>query len=107
MEELWDCITMAIQMFKFDMAEMKIAQADPKTTDTQTIWTWRREGFDNDNGISEPNLLKIELPLLNGTKYLGSLWLVKDLKHAAISHHTLRRVEHLRRTIVQTLEELV
>ena len=50
-------------------------------------------------------LLKLELPLVNGNseRAIGTLSLVKDLKRDQISHYTLRRVEHLRRTIVGVL----
>ena len=33
----------------------------------------------------------------------GILWLVKDLKRSDMSHYTLRRVEHLRRTVIGVL----
>jgi hypothetical protein len=46
-------------------------------------------------------LLKLELPLLdNGSRVLGHMRLVKDLHRDAISHYTLRRVEHLRRSVM-------
>jgi UDP-GlcNAc:undecaprenyl-phosphate GlcNAc-1-phosphate transferase len=51
--------------------------------------------------------LKLELPLIdNGNKMLGTLWLIKDLRRDTISHYTLRRVEHLRRTVIETLGKM-
>ena len=68
---------------------------------------WTRDGFDRANDICKESLLKLELPLIdNGNKMLGTLWLIKDLNSDAISHYTLRRVEHLRRTVIGTLQKL-
>jgi len=67
-------------------------------------WIWARDGFDIEKDLCEECLLKLELPLLkdNGQN-LGTLWLVKDLKRDTVSHYTLRRIEHLRRTLTSTL----
>jgi UDP-GlcNAc:undecaprenyl-phosphate GlcNAc-1-phosphate transferase len=52
-------------------------------------------------------LLKLELPLMGKTgQVMGSLWLVKSLADDQQIDFTLRRVEHLRRTVVSTLEKL-
>ncbi|MBW1911198.1 MAG: hypothetical protein JRJ11_16955 [Deltaproteobacteria bacterium] len=68
---------------------------------------WAREGFDRENDLIGESLLKLELPLLaEENKTYGTLWLIKDLKRDSISHYTLRRVEHLRRTLITTLQKL-
>jgi UDP-GlcNAc:undecaprenyl-phosphate GlcNAc-1-phosphate transferase len=68
---------------------------------------WTRDGFDSSKDICKESLLKLELPLIgNGNKMLGTLWPVKDLNTDAISHYTLRRVEHLRRTVIGTLGKI-
>ena len=68
---------------------------------------WMRDGFKSSNDICKEGLLKLEPPLIdNGNKMLGTLWLIKDLNSDAISHYTLRRVEHLRRTVIGTLQKL-
>jgi len=69
--------------------------------------TWGREGFDLDKDICEECLMKLELPLLREDgAFLGTLWLVKDLKREPVTHYTLRRIEHLRRTLIATLTNL-
>jgi len=76
---------------------------------TESGWhsTWVQKGFDVDNGICGESLLKLELPLLRDDGWLlGTLWLVKDLKREPVTHYTLRRVEHLRRTLTSTLDKL-
>ena len=106
-EELWQNITMAFNMLEFDMAELNLNSKNPSKSAFQKNLTWKRDGFDVSNDICKECLLKLELPLLNNEeKNFGTLWLVKDLQRNAISHYTLRRVEHLRRTLVGTLEKI-
>ena len=106
-EELWQNITTAFKMLEFDMAELHLNSKNPSKSELQKDWNWARDGFDKSNDIRKEYLFKLELPLLgNENKNFGTLWLVKDLRRDAISHYTLRRVEHLRRTLVGTLEKL-
>ncbi|MES0446403.1 MAG: MraY family glycosyltransferase [Desulfobacterales bacterium] len=106
-EELWQNITTAFKMLEFDKAELHLNSKNPSKFELQKEWAWMRDGFDEISDIRKECLFKVELPLL-GTenKNFGTLWLIKDLERDAISHYTLRRVEHLRRTLVGTLEKL-
>jgi UDP-GlcNAc:undecaprenyl-phosphate GlcNAc-1-phosphate transferase len=106
-EELWQNITTAFKMLEFDMAELNLNSKNPSKFELQKEWAWIRDGFDEISDIRKECLFKLELPLLDTkNKNFGTLWLVKDLERDAISHYTLRRVEHLRRTLVGTLEKL-
>ena len=70
---------------------------------------WTRKDFDINEHIFSNALLKLELPLIsydNGHQCIGVLWMIKDVKRNHISHYTLRRVEHLRRTVNGTLCKL-
>lgn len=103
-EELWQHITIAFNMLEFDMAELNLNSKNPSNSAFQKHWLWTREGFEISNDICNESLFKLELPLLNNEeKNFGILWLVKDLKRNVISHNTLRRVEHLRRTLIEAL----
>ena len=107
LEELWQNITSAFNMLEFDMAELHLNSKNPSKSELPKHWSWTRDGFDASNDIRKERLLKLELPLLNNEdKNFGTLWLVKDLRRNAISHYTLRRVEHLRRTLVGTLGKI-
>jgi hypothetical protein len=76
-------------------------------TDVGWYSTWVREGFDLEQDICGEGLFKLELPLLREDgDMLGTLWLVKDLKREPVTHYTLRRIEHLRRTLISTLTKL-
>ncbi len=112
--ELWDKMIAAFKKLEFDMAEMQFNMGDsleqsPEKDDDpgqrQINFEWAREHFDKEKDIFKDSLLKMELPLRtsNGCPSYGSLWLIKDLKRDPISHYTLRRVEHLRRTTINTL----
>jgi UDP-GlcNAc:undecaprenyl-phosphate GlcNAc-1-phosphate transferase len=69
--------------------------------------TWTQNGFTSQDYACRQCLLKVELPLLSGDEHsVGSLLLVKDLKRSSLGHYTLRRVEHLRRSIMRGLEKL-
>jgi len=122
--ELWQNLTLAMEMLEFDMAEMSLnsgidpgeknAENEPLDSESsgdaekQMEWFWTSNGFDRGNDLNKKCLLKLELPLLGEkNKDMGTLWLIKDLKRDTISHYTLRRVEHLRRTLVGTLEKLI
>jgi UDP-GlcNAc:undecaprenyl-phosphate GlcNAc-1-phosphate transferase len=106
-EDLWQNITMALKMLEFDMAELHLNSKNPSKSALQKHLSWTLDGFDKSNDIQKKCLFKLELPLLNNEdKNFGILWLVKDLKRNSISHYTLRRVEHLRRTLVSTLDKI-
>lgn len=118
LNEAWLKVCEALDRLKFDMAEMYVegamlsAQGKGQNEGQagkreQKKMVWEREGFDTANDVTGKSLLKLELPLLAEENHTyGSLWLVKDLKRDLISHYTLRRVEHLRRTLIATLQKL-
>ena len=107
-DELWEHTAMGLAMLEIDMAELHLNSKNISDIQIQKKWLWTREGFDETNDIFKECLLKLELPLLNhAEKSLGTLWLVKDLQRNPITHYTLRRVEHLRQTMVGTLEKIL
>jgi UDP-GlcNAc:undecaprenyl-phosphate/decaprenyl-phosphate GlcNAc-1-phosphate transferase len=82
--------------------EQRAGEADHAA---ELIWTYN--GFDSNDYLSQPCMFKLELPLQD-EQYndLGKLWLVKDLKRSPFSHYTLKRVEHLRRSVTRNLKIL-
>jgi UDP-GlcNAc:undecaprenyl-phosphate/decaprenyl-phosphate GlcNAc-1-phosphate transferase len=72
--------------------------------DGRPFRTWLVPGFDPED--PSRSLLRIELPLV-GNDYTnhGTLLLLKDMHQNGLSHFTLRRVEHLRRTLISTLKK--
>ncbi len=68
---------------------------------------WTNPSFIKGNGTWSPYLMKLEMPLLiNGNKTFGTLMLCKDLKVNTLNQHTLKRVEHLIRSIISALEKM-
>jgi UDP-GlcNAc:undecaprenyl-phosphate GlcNAc-1-phosphate transferase len=91
-----------------DTTEMDLEEViSSKQEKMQRPFVWSRNGFNRCDDICKECLLKLELPLINGVnKNWGFLWLVKDVRRQGINHYTLRRVENLRRTVLETLKKL-
>ncbi|MCP4110842.1 MAG: undecaprenyl/decaprenyl-phosphate alpha-N-acetylglucosaminyl 1-phosphate transferase [Desulfobacteraceae bacterium] len=108
MEDLWTNICRALDRLKFDMSEMHLEHSEIKNQKSKNPqWVWTNNGFDINKDVCKDCLMKLELPLLDHeNKTLGTLWLIKDLRRNSIGHYTLRRVEHLRRTVMATLKRL-
>ncbi|MCP4601423.1 MAG: undecaprenyl/decaprenyl-phosphate alpha-N-acetylglucosaminyl 1-phosphate transferase [Proteobacteria bacterium] len=126
-KDLWRHICGMTDWLDFDLAEMDLRDPERawgEETDSKDSrsgegpacignpsvgrrWVWIRDGFERNEDPCKEYLFKLELPLLvNGGKYRGALWLVKDLRRGSISHYTLRRVEHMRRSVTRTLGRL-
>ena len=128
LRDLWKNICRALEMLEFDIAEFRlqrrsnddcadkshfakywISENERIENGEKNLFLWARGKIDvTEYARKEDPLLKLELPLVDATgeRTIGTLWLVKDLKRAQITHYTLRRVEHLRRTIVGVLGKL-
>lgn len=71
---------------------------------TPPDWEWKNLGFARDEERLGHRLMKIELPLVSeDCKNFGTMVLMKNVETRMLSHYALRRVEHLRRTLVQAL----
>ena len=105
---LWNNICLALSLLNFDKAKMQLLKTDGfSLTAMKKPLSWSRDGFYNDKDIFSKNLMKLELPLIDkDTEPLGTIWLIKDLRRAPISHYTLKRIEHLRRTIISAVLNL-
>ena len=133
MKMLWENICKALDKLGFDMAEMclekKVLELNiiknfeklGYETDSEILdnvlatscingqkMIWRRNEKTIDENLIQDYLLKMELPLINknGQKF-GFIRLMKDLRREAITHNTFRRVEHLRRTVLGSLQVLM
>lgn len=106
--ELWARISVGFDMLKFDLAEIRLNEKNKKYSEIEKYpLVWCRNGFRVIDEIEAERLMKIEMPLIDRyNENLGSIMILKDLSVDPISHYTLRRVEHLRRTIIRTLEKL-
>jgi UDP-GlcNAc:undecaprenyl-phosphate GlcNAc-1-phosphate transferase len=129
-DDLWHVVGRALEMLEFDYArlnlnsresgmDMRKKEEDGSSASVEKAkegpgWEWSRSssGKPKNAGMlfdqkSKDLLLRIELPLLLQDKvYYGKLLLVKNIERNNLSHYSLRRVEHLRRTICSTLKKL-
>jgi len=95
MEELWVHIGEALEILRFDQAELYYC------TEPVRCWRSTREIDPYDS------LLRIEIPLIDGDPDIfGKLVLLKDVKLGHLQPYTIRRVEHLRRTLLSNLTRL-
>jgi UDP-GlcNAc:undecaprenyl-phosphate/decaprenyl-phosphate GlcNAc-1-phosphate transferase len=108
-EEMWGNLSRALQWLNFDLMELRID--DKNNQNSQFLW-WNKQRSDDDDEnnwnefLKRETLMKLELPLTSNNNTYGTLWLVKDLKREPLSHYTIRRIEHLRRTIIKTIEKI-
>ncbi len=118
LEDMWKNLTRAVQWLQFDLVELRMENKSRFDSQNERFFWWNKErSEDSDNDwdsfLKRKTLMKLELPLtpnVNGPSNdkgtYGTLWLVKDLKRDPLSHYTLRRIEHLRRTVIKTIEKI-
>ena len=101
MDELWENVIESLRMLKFKRAQLALV-AEP-------VREWRDDdGMPEKEAQGSNDLFKIEIPLRdNGDKdFLGKLTMAKDLRQEALQPYTIRRIEHLRRTLIPNIKRL-
>ncbi|MEA2115534.1 MAG: MraY family glycosyltransferase [Thermodesulfobacteriota bacterium] len=107
--ELWQAVCNSLKEMEFDCAEFSYFVPEPSTIikNTKQNFTWQRHKNFDPGTLTHNCLLKLELPLHHFEKdkclNFGTLLLIKDIHREQAGHYTLKRVEHLRRTMVSTL----
>ncbi len=104
-DNLWENVCVAVEKLDFDMAEL-FFRKDCFPGYEKKRMKWARPEALLKLDFTQSYQFKLEMPLMtqSGTIY-GILWLIKDVKRSDMSHYTLRRVEHLRRTIIGVLDK--
>ncbi|MFZ2631250.1 MAG: MraY family glycosyltransferase [Desulfosalsimonadaceae bacterium] len=111
-ENMWENLIKAVQWLYFDLIELRVENKSRLNGKDAHFFWWNKErgkdsDDDRDSFLRRKTLMKLELPLTsneNGT--YGTLWLVKDLRRDPLSHYTMRRIEHLRRSVIKTIEKI-
>ncbi len=104
---LWDNTVRALEQFEFDLGEMVLYNGADQDQPSPRF-TWIKNGQDYTQIVNMSGTMKLEMPLIaRDDRVLGMIWLIKDMHNTNMSHYTLRRVEHLRRSILKTVEGLV
>ncbi len=106
LDELWENLCEALDLLNFDKAELQIEAVYRRYLETsmeKQVWS----KTDN-RDIDKNNFMKLELPILSkqGEK-IGTFMLEKNLRHDPVDHNSLRRIEHLRRTVVDCLNRIM
>ncbi len=102
-EDLWKNVCIAIEKLDFDMAELHLYEnVLPECGGEVMRWNCAKDTAEIN--FNAPSQFKLEMPLMADQEVnFGILWMIKDLKRSNMTHYTLRRVEHLRRTIIGVL----
>ena len=106
---LWHAVCKSLDDLGFDCAEFCYFVPESSTVieKIQQNFTWQQHKDFDPETLTQNCLLKLELPLhhIDNDECLnfGTLLLIKDMRQELTSHYTLKRVEHLRRTMVSTL----
>lgn len=103
LDDMWARIIDALKALKMDEGEMLLDHECIGVSD-DAHYAWRAREVGQEVGTCEYKVLSLDLPLVTEHKSYGCLRLRKDLMHDPISHYTLRRIEHLRRSAVRKLK---
>ncbi len=109
-DALWENVVIAVEKLDFDMAQLHLIDTGDMTLEADEAgMEWYRNEDNDMFDFNEKYQFKLEMPLMAVDKEVtyGILWMIKDLKRGNISHYTLRRVEHLRRSIIGVLDRLL
>ncbi|HQL98155.1 MAG TPA: MraY family glycosyltransferase [Smithella sp.] len=111
MDELWAHIVEALEMLNFHYAKLYLVNEaalewaakddhDPETHSANDLRDMATE--------DKESILKFEIPLreYGVGHFFGKLVMIKDLKRGYLKPYTIRRVEHLRRTLIPVLKRL-
>lgn len=101
MDEAWKRTVDALVLLDVDFAEIRL-NGNGRTIPDDGCYTWCRSENAALPGDGDGSVLSLRLPLVNH-KYHGALTIKKDMHRAPLCQHTLRRVEHLRRAVVERL----
>lgn len=126
-EEMWQNIIRTLEMLEFDIGAfylnvIKKSQDKKKKIERRLItpsqasvalrkdppkWRWLSTSYSTEREIDSRSVLRIELPLITEKNInYGVIVLMKDLSIKPLNYYTLSRVEHLRRTIIGTIESM-
>ena len=101
MDETWQCITTAMASLDMDCVEISIF-SNRFNIGPASHYDWYVSEDAKKLCDDKESVLSLSLPLVNH-KYHGTLFIKKDMNRSPLSQHTLRRIEQLRRTLVDRL----
>ncbi|MGA7878532.1 MAG: MraY family glycosyltransferase [Desulfoferrobacter sp.] len=102
-DEMWLRIVDALELLRFDKAEMCF-NGNCSAFHENGNYSWCGRQICHDRAKAQFRVMRLDLPLVNDRESYGTLHLYKDLMLDPISHYTIRRIEHLRRSIVRKLK---
>ncbi len=104
-EEMWPYIIKALEMLEIDQASLRLHGDRPWLAAAGSC-VWCGHEIETQAPRNGCRVLSLDLPLMDDRESYGILHLEKDLQHGPLNQHTLRRIEHLRRSLVRKLQAL-
>lgn len=108
-EQMWDKVSRTSEFLKMDFIEMKLLESmtDRDSSNGHFSPSHEFSHGDFDPAVIDWNrAMHIILPLSTEKYEFGSMSLSKNLIVSPLTPFTLRRVEHLRRTVIETLVKI-
>ncbi len=102
--QFWEHLLTAAENIHVDAVSLALASESFGGNETPRL-DWRNPMLGTIEGEGD-EILRVEIPLAAGESHFGLLRLEKHLSHGPIDGYTLKRVEHLRRAVIDGLGKL-
>jgi hypothetical protein len=100
---LWEHVLAATEFLGLDFVEMKLFEQNGDTPVGEPYLWQSKNGCVDPRTLDSGRTMFISLPLSDGDRRLGLLCLAKDLVKSPMTPFTLRRIEQLRRAVLDAL----
>ena len=106
-DQLWEQMVATAQFLGLDYIELKLDSACNGNGPARRVCLLgaARDRIDP-SALDSERVLRLSIPLDDGSRPFGCLVLAKDTRGAALSPYTFSRIEHLRRTVTECVIKL-
>jgi UDP-GlcNAc:undecaprenyl-phosphate GlcNAc-1-phosphate transferase len=106
MEEMWARVVDAARLLGVETVELKLLASEGKAGGGKACLWKSRNGHADPASLEAGRTLYVSLPLADGEHCVGHLCLSKDVVGSPLTPYTLRRIEQLRRAVLDALIRL-
>ena len=110
LDTLWKAVTEALESMEFESAEFCYFESGEGREGAEKNFKWHCDKQNPEEMADRGYFFKLELPLYctegEACRNFGVLFLVKEMRSELDDQYTLKRIEHLRRSMVSTLSKI-